>query len=70
MSRSTRPRVYVDAKGAPKGIEKEKGIIPIQPFETPYSWVIDVELDDDNDRARARAVRRRDHASWTSGSAG
>ena len=39
--------MYVDAKGAPKGIEKEKGIIPIQPFETPYSWVIDVELDDE-----------------------
>jgi arylsulfatase A-like enzyme len=47
------PRVYVDAKGAPKGIEKEKGVIPIQPFETPYSWVIDVELDDETiERAR------------------
>ena len=33
--------------GGPKGIENEKGITPIQPFETPYSWVIDVELDDE-----------------------
>ena len=29
----------------PKGIEKTKGITPIQPFETPYSWVIDMKLD-------------------------
>ena len=25
----------------------EQGIIPIQPFETPYSWVVDVDLDDE-----------------------
>src|SRR5829696_5793746 len=40
------PRVFMDRFGGPKGIEKE-GIIPIQPFETPYSWVIDVELDEE-----------------------
>ena len=39
------PRVYMNRFGGPKGIEK-KGIIPIQPFETPYSWVIDVDVDD------------------------
>ena len=31
----------------PQGDRGEKGITPIQPFETPYSWVIDVELDDE-----------------------
>jgi arylsulfatase A-like enzyme len=41
------PRVFVDSKGAPRDIEEEKGILPIQPFETPYSWVIDMALDDD-----------------------
>ena len=40
------PRVYQLAAGSPKGIEL-KGITPIQPFETPYSWVINVDLDDD-----------------------
>src|ERR687895_809462 len=40
------PRVFVNRFGGPKGIEKD-GITPIQPFETPYSWVIDVELDDE-----------------------
>jgi arylsulfatase A-like enzyme len=39
------PRVYMNRFGAPKGIEKQ-GITPIQPFETPYSWVIDVDVDD------------------------
>ena len=28
----------------PQGIEKQ-GITPIQPFETPYSWVVDVDVD-------------------------
>ena len=42
------PRVYQLAQGAPKGIEKDKGIIPIQPFETPYSWVVHVDLDDES----------------------
>ena len=41
------PRVFQNKFGGPKGIETEQGITPIQPFETPYSWVIDVELDDD-----------------------
>jgi arylsulfatase A-like enzyme len=41
------PRVYQVEMGSPKGIEKEQGIIPIQPFETPYSWVVDVHLDED-----------------------
>jgi arylsulfatase A-like enzyme len=40
------PRVYQIAAGSPKGVELE-GITPIQPFETPYSWVIDVDVDDD-----------------------
>ncbi len=40
------PRVYVNRFPGPKGIEKE-GVIPVQPFETPYSWVIDVEVDDE-----------------------
>jgi arylsulfatase A-like enzyme len=40
------PRVYQIGAGSPKGIELE-GITPIQPFETPYSWVIDVDVDDD-----------------------
>ena len=39
------PRVFQDKYGGPKGIEKTMGITPIQPFETPYSWVIDMELD-------------------------
>jgi arylsulfatase A-like enzyme len=41
------PRVYQIEMGKPKGIEKTKGITPIQPFETPYSWVVHVDLDDD-----------------------
>jgi arylsulfatase A-like enzyme len=41
------PRVYQIASGKPKGIQKREGIIPIQPFETPYSWVIHLDLDDD-----------------------
>ena len=41
------PRVFQNKFGGPKGIEKTKGITPIQPFETPYSWVIDMELDDE-----------------------
>jgi arylsulfatase A-like enzyme len=41
------PRVYVNRFGTePKGSEKE-GVVPIQPFETPYSWAIDVEVDDE-----------------------
>jgi arylsulfatase A-like enzyme len=40
------PRVFQLAAGGPKGLELE-GITPIQPFEVPYSWVIDVDLDDD-----------------------
>jgi arylsulfatase A-like enzyme len=38
------PRVFMNRFGGPKGIEK-RGITPIQPFETPYSWVIDVDVD-------------------------
>jgi arylsulfatase A-like enzyme len=41
------PRVYQARFGTtPKGSEKQ-GISPIQPFETPYSWVIDVDVDDE-----------------------
>jgi arylsulfatase A-like enzyme len=39
------PRVYQMRWGSkPKGIEKQ-GITPIQPFETPYSWVVNVDVD-------------------------
>jgi arylsulfatase A-like enzyme len=41
------PRVYQLAAGAPKGIEKREGIVPIQPFETPYSWVVHIDVDDE-----------------------
>jgi arylsulfatase A-like enzyme len=41
------PRVYQLAAGSPKGIET-RGVTPIQPFETPYSWVVNVDLDDDS----------------------
>jgi len=41
------PRTYQTRYGSsPKGIEKQ-GITPIQPFETPYSWVVDVDVDDE-----------------------
>jgi len=40
------PRVYQRRFGGPKGIERQ-GITPIQPFETPYSWVIEVDVDDE-----------------------
>ena len=47
------PKVFQARFGTePKGIERE-GITPIQPFETPYSWVIDVDVDDETiDRVR------------------
>jgi arylsulfatase A-like enzyme len=41
------PRVYVRRFGGPKGIERERGIVPVQPFETPYSWSIEVDVDDE-----------------------
>jgi arylsulfatase A-like enzyme len=41
------PRVYVRRFGGPKGIERDEGVIPIQPFETPYSWAIEVDVDDE-----------------------
>jgi arylsulfatase A-like enzyme len=39
------PTAFQIASGSPKGIELE-GIKPIQPFETPYSWAVDVDVDD------------------------
>jgi arylsulfatase A-like enzyme len=42
------PRVYQLAAGSPKGIETRDGVTPIQPFETPYSWVVHVDLDDES----------------------
>jgi arylsulfatase A-like enzyme len=42
------PRVYQLAAGGPKGIETRDGVTPIQPFETPYSWVVHVDLDDES----------------------
>ena len=62
------PRVYQLAAGSPKGIERE-GIIPIQPFETPYSWAIDVDVDDETSSACASCTPPRS-PSPTSGSAG
>jgi arylsulfatase A-like enzyme len=41
------PQAFQLAAGGPKGIETSEGIIPIQPFETPYSWSIDVDVDDE-----------------------
>ena len=41
------PKIFQNKYGGPKGIEVTKGITPIQPFETPYSWVIDMKLDPD-----------------------
>jgi arylsulfatase A-like enzyme len=41
------PPVYMRKYGdGPKGIERD-GISPIQPFETPYSWLVDLEVDDE-----------------------
>jgi arylsulfatase A-like enzyme len=40
------PQAYQLAAGRPKGIEAEQGIIPIQPFEVPYSWSVDIDIDD------------------------
>ena len=55
------PTAYVDRFGtAPRGIEKQ-GIEPIQPFETPYSWVVEVDLDDETIERGPRPLRRRDH---------
>ena len=31
----------------PEGHPEERGITPIQPFETPYSWVVNVDIDDE-----------------------
>ena len=47
------PPVYMERFGEePKGIERE-GISPIQPFETPYSWLVDLDIDQDTvDRVR------------------
>ena len=39
------PQAFQLAAGSPKGIETQ-GITPIQPFETPYSWAVDVDVDD------------------------
>jgi arylsulfatase A-like enzyme len=41
------PQAFQLAAGSPKGIQAERGIIPIQPFETPYSWSVDVDVDDE-----------------------
>jgi arylsulfatase A-like enzyme len=41
------PSAYQNRFGMqPKGTEKQ-GIIPIQPFETPYSWVVDMDVDEE-----------------------
>jgi arylsulfatase A-like enzyme len=42
------PPVYMDRfdGDVPKGIERD-GYKPIQPFETPYSWLVDLNIDDE-----------------------
>jgi arylsulfatase A-like enzyme len=40
------PQAFQLAAGSPKGVERTRGIIPIQPFEVPYSWAVDVDVDD------------------------
>ena len=40
------PRPTSAPPAAPRA-SREQGITPIQPFETPYSWVIDVDVDDE-----------------------
>ena len=40
------PPIYMEKFGGPKGIERD-GVKPIQPFETPYSWLVDLEIDDE-----------------------
>jgi len=41
------PPMFLNRFGSePKGIEKQ-GIDPIQPFETPYSWSVHVDVDDE-----------------------
>ena len=39
------PQAFQLAPAAPRGSSCE-GITPIQPFETPYSWAVDVDVDD------------------------
>ena len=46
-SRSTRRASSRARFGARRRASREQGITPIQPFETPYSWVIDVDVDDE-----------------------
>ena len=41
------PKVFMDRFGPAKGVAAEHGIVPVQPFETPYSWVVRVDLDDE-----------------------
>ncbi len=41
------PKVFMDRFGPATGVAAEHGIVPVQPFETPYSWVVRVDLDDE-----------------------
>jgi arylsulfatase A-like enzyme len=41
------PITFMDRFPKAKGVAAENGIEPIQPFETPYSWVVRVDLDDE-----------------------
>ncbi len=48
------PATYMDRfAAAPKGAMERQGIVPIQPFDTPYSRVVDLDLDSETvDRVR------------------
>ena len=61
------PRVYQLAAGSPKGIETTEGVSPIQPFETPYSWVVHVDLDDDSIERVRELYAGRDHVHRRAG---
>lgn len=47
------PKIYLDSRSAATGVAARNGIEPIQPFETPYSWVVKLDMDDPTiERAR------------------
>ena len=47
MSRWTRPRPTWTGSAPSRGASRSRASQPIQPFETPYSWVVEVDLDDE-----------------------
>ena len=47
-SRSTRRACTSSRRAARRESRRRRAISPIHPFETPYSWVVHVDLDDDS----------------------